>query len=367
MEAKGERPSAFDDQKRLLESAERVAQVGSWEWIPETDELRFSDNLFRLFGLESGSATPSTDLLVELTHPDDRERQIRELERVRGGARHQRFDYRVVHRDGAIRHMRSTLVEFEEKGSSGRVLGTVQDVTDQREVGTQMAAHVAVSEALGEWESFETGAATLLRKLAEAMDCVTGALWVRSRDKLVARVLWSVPRLDIADFEAATARLRLARGEGLPGSVWQTGVPIVVNTEGHRGYIRLFEATKAGLRGAIAFPVISGEDTPAVVELYSHEDAKQSEHLVRCLVGIGHELGHFLERRQGGPGRRSLTPRELEVLQLVAEGHSRAKIAALLTISPATVKSHLEHVYGKLEVSNRAQAVATAVRAGLIH
>ena len=58
------------------------------------------------------------------------------------------------------------------------------------------------------------------------------------------------------------------------------------------------------------------------------------------------------------------TAREREVLLLLADGLSRAAIAAALCLSEATVKTHLERLYRKLEVSDRAAAVATAMRRG---
>jgi len=62
----------------------------------------------------------------------------------------------------------------------------------------------------------------------------------------------------------------------------------------------------------------------------------------------------------------TLTAREMEVLQLLAFGHTNKDIAERLSISPETVKAHLEHIFEKLEVSDRAAAVATAFRRGLI-
>jgi ATP/maltotriose-dependent transcriptional regulator MalT len=61
-----------------------------------------------------------------------------------------------------------------------------------------------------------------------------------------------------------------------------------------------------------------------------------------------------------------LTARELEVLTLAALGLSVSSIGERLTISRGTVKSHLEHIYGKLGVVNRTAAVAQALRTGLI-
>lgn len=65
-------------------------------------------------------------------------------------------------------------------------------------------------------------------------------------------------------------------------------------------------------------------------------------------------------------GRPALTAREREVLSLTAEGGSVADVAASLHLSEATVKTHLHHTYEKLNVSDRAAAVAAAMRLGLI-
>jgi DNA-binding NarL/FixJ family response regulator len=61
-----------------------------------------------------------------------------------------------------------------------------------------------------------------------------------------------------------------------------------------------------------------------------------------------------------------LTPRENEVLRLLAQGNSSAEIAQQLVISPRTVGTHVQHILAKLGVENRTQATAHAFRAGLV-
>ena len=62
----------------------------------------------------------------------------------------------------------------------------------------------------------------------------------------------------------------------------------------------------------------------------------------------------------------TLTPRELEVLELLADGLPNKRIAARLGMSPETVKFHVSQICGKLGVANRTEAVRVAIRRGLL-
>ena len=62
----------------------------------------------------------------------------------------------------------------------------------------------------------------------------------------------------------------------------------------------------------------------------------------------------------------SLTKRELEVLHLVAKGHTDKQVAGTLVISPRTVNRHLSNIFIKLDVPGRAAAVAYVIRQGLV-
>jgi len=62
----------------------------------------------------------------------------------------------------------------------------------------------------------------------------------------------------------------------------------------------------------------------------------------------------------------SLSEREREIFQLIAEGHSNKEMAELLSVSPATIETHRAHVLQKLDVHNTAEVVLYAVRRGVI-
>jgi DNA-binding NarL/FixJ family response regulator len=106
--------------------------------------------------------------------------------------------------------------------------------------------------------------------------------------------------------------------------------------------------------------------------------ARDAEHLiqtVRLVAGgnmvIDPQLVVALAEELSSAGSRdrkaeTLTAREIEVLQLLAFGHTNKDIAEQLFISPDTVKTHLEHIFEKLGISDRTAAVAEALRRHLI-
>lgn len=77
-------------------------------------------------------------------------------------------------------------------------------------------------------------------------------------------------------------------------------------------------------------------------------------------------LAQEIQDRERSDGRPNLTPRETQVLSMIAEGMSAPEIAKRIHLSPTTVKTHLHTLYEKLGVSDRAAAVAEAMRRGLL-
>jgi DNA-binding NarL/FixJ family response regulator len=77
-------------------------------------------------------------------------------------------------------------------------------------------------------------------------------------------------------------------------------------------------------------------------------------------------LARLAQEAKLGAGKSAPSARELQVLELVGEGKSNKEIASALAISEETVKTHLRHLFEKLGVSDRAQAVAIALRQQLI-
>jgi DNA-binding CsgD family transcriptional regulator len=365
----GERsgPPATEQRLRLLEVGEQLAKLGSWEWLPGEDALSWSDNHYRILGLEPGVLTPTPEFMLEHVHPLDRDRMARYLDMSRTVRDLPPIEYRILLEGHGIRYLRTTItqIEINDRGAT-RIVGVVQDITDERMAAQEIAAHVAVSSTLSEWEDFDSSADRLLRTLGEACEFALGVLWTPQDDALVPRARWTKPGLAVADFEDATFAASLSRGEGLPGRAWESMHPeTVVDVTEDPWYLPREAARAAGLHSALAFPAVKATEVLAVLEFYSqHEDL--SDRLGKTMSAIGYELGEFLSRRRGELQPPVLTPRQIEVLQLATEGQTVAQIAEALQIGPGTAKTHLENIYRKLGVSDRSAAVAYALRLGLI-
>jgi DNA-binding NarL/FixJ family response regulator len=247
------------------------------------------------------------------------------------------------------------------------MIGTVQDVTERRQAERELAAHFAVSDALSDWQAGEPGVRRLLRDLAEALDYELGILWVPRGNVLIAWAIWQSTTLQEPELEPALRALRLSRGVGLIGTAWASGQPSHVSeVTDHAASVAREIVIGSGLRGALALPATHGDEVLAVLGFGARQEGALTDRFMRSVIGIGYEIGQSLERRRSELHPSLLTTRELEVLQLSATGHARRQIADRLQVSESTVKTHLEHIYTKLGVSDRASAVGEALRQGLI-
>ena len=119
------------------------------------------------------------------------------------------------------------------------------------------------------------------------------------------------------------------------------------------------EAVRAGARGYV-LKARDAEHLIQTVRLVAGGNMVIDPQLV---VALADELSQSKERDRKA---ETLTAREVEVLQLLAFGHTNKDIADQLFISPDTVKTHLEHIFEKLGATDRTAAVAEALRRRLI-
>jgi len=157
-------------------------------------------------------------------------------------------------------------------------------------------------------------------------------------------------RMPEMDGLEATRRILAARREPAEVRI------IILTTFDLDQYV--YTALTAGASGFLLKDV-SPEHLIAAVRLVRRGDALLAPSITRRLV-------ERFAPRAGNQGLSVLTPRELEVLGLIARGLSNAELAAALTLSEATVKTHVARILGKLRLRDRVQAVVLAYETGLV-
>ncbi|MGH9779727.1 MAG: PAS domain S-box protein, partial [Candidatus Acidiferrales bacterium] len=129
---------ALRKSEKMLAEAQRVAQLGSWEWDMVADHLYWSEETYRILGVTPEEVGGRMETVLEVVHPEDRERVKAGLE---GAAREKKpfaSEHRIVRPDGAVRVVNAQAeVSYDEKGRAERMVGIVHDITEQRRLEEQ--------------------------------------------------------------------------------------------------------------------------------------------------------------------------------------------------------------------------------------
>ncbi len=120
----------------------------------------------------------------------------------------------------------------------------------------------------------------------------------------------------------------------------------------------VYRAVAAGARGYVPKSVPSADICDAIAAV------ARGQTVLRPEVQDG--LAGEIRLRRDRTDEPVLTAREAQIIRLAADGCANAEIANQLHLSTATVKTHMQHIFEKLEVSDRAAAVAKAIRRGLV-
>jgi PAS domain S-box-containing protein len=135
-------------EQQMLSEAQRIAHLGSWGWNILTNELSWSDEVYRIFGLKPQECGATYDTFLASVHADDRESVEEAVNRaLTDSEAGYSMEHRVVHPDGSHRivHGRGD-VTFDSTGRPVRMIGTLHDITEQK------VAELGLRDALAEVE-----------------------------------------------------------------------------------------------------------------------------------------------------------------------------------------------------------------------
>jgi PAS domain S-box-containing protein len=130
-------------QARLTE-AQRVAHVGSWEWRVADNRVRWSDEMYRIYGLEPAAFVPTYEGFLSRVYPDDLDYTTMVIRQAIENVTPFIYDHRIRRADGCVRmlHTRGEVIG-DETGRAARLVGSCWDVTDRWEVTQRLESTVA--------------------------------------------------------------------------------------------------------------------------------------------------------------------------------------------------------------------------------
>jgi PAS domain S-box-containing protein len=312
-----------------LAEAQRLAQIGSWEWDLVTEQVTWSDELYRIWGVEPSTYTPTPDAITMLIHPDDRPRALAEIDAAFRQGQSYECEYRIVRPDGEIRylHTRGNAV-VDETGRTIRMHGTKQDITAQKRADERFRALIDVLQA--------------------------------SIDALPAHVAILDEHGTILEANAAWRRFAADQEEG--PAAFDVGVNYLATCDASARRGRWAPKTiAAGLRA-----VIAGEQDTFHQVVYGRPIGDpQAWFQVRVTrFHHGDTLRLVVTREDVTEIKRAgdLTPRQREIVRLLAEGGTSKSVAAALRISVKTVATHRAAIMRKLALTSVAALVRYAIR-----
>ena len=268
-------------------------------------------------------------LWQKLLHPDDRERALSEVARAREAGEPLRAEYRLVARDGRAVWVRDEALPVRDgEGRVRRWHGVLFDIT----------AHKRAEEELRESEerfrvTFDAAAVGMAHVAPDGR-------WLKVNDKLCEIVGYSQEELRGMTFQDITH----------PGDI---DADIEQTTRLLHGKVRSYGREKRYLRkdGRVVWIKL----TVSLIRSSSGEP--------ECFISV---IEDITDRKLKELVPEPLTPREMEVLDLVARWRTNQQIAHSLRYSLSTVKLHVQRIIAKLDVKCRAEAAALAVEIGLL-
>lgn len=197
-----------DKEKRrkdqLIEIQEMV-HLGSWEWDMVRNVVSWSDELYRIYGLDRESFGATFEGYLERVHPDDRERVQQIIGSAVEMAEPFSFEERIIRPDGSERALESIgKVLVDEQGSPVRLVGSCLDVTDRKMAGQQIKEAAARAEALVEAAAnlsahveLDLVLQTICEQTSRALNvgAVSVSLYDESSDQLYHGVSYGLPKI----------------------------------------------------------------------------------------------------------------------------------------------------------------------------
>lgn len=287
---------SLSEREELLVEAERITHMGSWVWNIEDDSVYWSDELFRILGLDPQVHTASVENFFAAVHPQDRERIRQASEEGAKAGKSQRVEYRVVRPDQTEVHVSmDSAMLFDAQGNLRRLVGTILDITERRQAAMRLAqlnAQLEEAQACAHLGTWSTDFATGLTEWSKEIYRILGL--EESVGPSHTLFLSLVHPDDASTFESLSARKA--------GAIdWEPLDARMLRPDGSVRYVRIrptwvrdHENALSGCRGTLL-------DITDITQLQRRLSyAAKMETLGRLAAGIAHDFNNVMTVIRGG-------------------------------------------------------------------
>ena len=131
----------------LLKEAQSLASIGSWNWDIASNEITWSDETYRIFGLDPNQSTINYEKYFSMIHPDDRDKLKANIQQILKDGKKYSVEHRIITDDQTERFVHGFGdIQFDTQGKPLRIFGTVRDLTHEKQIAQQLQTFNALLE-----------------------------------------------------------------------------------------------------------------------------------------------------------------------------------------------------------------------------
>jgi PAS domain S-box-containing protein len=156
----------------LLEEAQRLGSIGHWTWKPDTGTVEWSNEMYRILGLDPEQPELPVTPFRDYVHPDDQDKWDVALEKASRDGAPTAAEYRLIHRDGTVRHVMGRATAEHLPSGERRLFGTVQDLTDRKR--TEDVLQKAIESAQAASQAKSKFLASMSHELRTPLNAILG-------------------------------------------------------------------------------------------------------------------------------------------------------------------------------------------------